>query len=269
MIASGALRREGGGAGQGRRARGGRESRDRRAASPSLTLTPEAVTRLGIETATAAVETVSRTRSVGGESHRAAGRSGDRHRAGRRHAAGGRRRRAAAGSRVDARPGRSSRCSPSSLPIANLDLEAERDAASGRSGADASRRSECSGSSGCSPTARPARARLKKRARNRRSRKRMPRPLGRARSEIGNSPTGTGGGVIVRSPIAGVLQSVAAAPGQTVAASAPLFEVVQTDGLWVRVQLFVGERNGVDTSQAGDGASASARRRVRRSPRCR
>ena len=33
----------------------------------TLTLTPEAVARLGIETATTAVETVSRTRSVGGE----------------------------------------------------------------------------------------------------------------------------------------------------------------------------------------------------------
>ena len=52
--------------------------------------------------------------------------------------------------------------------------------------------------------------------------------------------------MIVRAPIDGVLQSVAAAPGQTVAASAPLFEVVQTDGLWVRVPLFVGERNAVD-----------------------
>ena len=53
----------------------------------------------------------------------------------------------------------------------------------------------------------------------------------RARAkEIGSSPTGTGAGMAVRAPIAGVLQSVSAAPGQTVAASAPLFEVVQTDG---------------------------------------
>ncbi|MGH9886831.1 MAG: efflux RND transporter periplasmic adaptor subunit, partial [bacterium] len=67
--------------------------------------------------------------------------------------------------------------------------------------------------------------------------------------ELGNSPAGTAGAVTVRSPIDGVLQSVSAAPGQTVAASAPLFDVVQTAGLWVRVQLFVGERNGVDTSK--------------------
>ena len=61
----------------------------------------------------------------------------------------------------------------------------------------------------------------------------------------------------MRSPIAGVLQSVAAAPGQTVAASAPLFEVVRTDALWVRVPLFVGERSGVDASKAGDGRAGS------------
>ena len=65
----------------------------------------------------------------------------------------------------------------------------------------------------------------------------------RARAkEIGASPTGTGVGITVRAPIAGVVQSIAAAPGQTVAASAPLFEIVQTDALWVRVPLFVGER---------------------------
>ena len=33
----------------------------------TITLTPEAVARLGIETATTAIESVSRTRSVGGE----------------------------------------------------------------------------------------------------------------------------------------------------------------------------------------------------------
>ena len=72
----------------------------------------------------------------------------------------------------------------------------------------------------------------------------------RARAkEIGNSPTGTGVGITVRAPIAGVVQSIAAAPGQTVAASAPLFEIVQTDALWVRVQLFVGDRNGVDVTR--------------------
>ena len=53
----------------------------------------------------------------------------------------------------------------------------------------------------------------------------------------------------VRSPISGVLQSLTAQPGQTVAAAAPLFVVVQTEGLWVRVPLFVGERNGVDTTK--------------------
>ena len=76
----------------------------------------------------------------------------------------------------------------------------------------------------------------------------------RARAkEIGSSPSGTGVGITVRSPIAGVVQSVAAAPGQTVAASAPLFEMVQTDALWVRVPLFVGDGTASIVGKARDG----------------
>ncbi len=75
----------------------------------------------------------------------------------------------------------------------------------------------------------------------------------RARAkDLGRSPTGTGGGMAVRSPIAGVLVSITAAPGQTVAASAPLFEVAQAEGLWVKVQVFVGERAGVDRSRPAE-----------------
>jgi RND family efflux transporter MFP subunit len=60
---------------------------------------------------------------------------------------------------------------------------------------------------------------------------------------------GQRGEVSVRSPIAGVLQDVAAAPGQAVAAGAPLFSVSQVHGLWVRVPLYVGERGDIDLTQ--------------------
>ena len=207
----------------------------------TLTLTPEAVARLGIETATTAVETVSRTRSVGGEIITPPGGVGRRHRAGGRHAARGRRRSAASGHPGRARP---------------ADLHAVRDSAArsrpprrGRrvmppppKPSSRSRPSARSGSSGCWPTAPPARAPLKKPARNRKWPKPMPPPREPARRRSASSPTGTGVGITVRAPIAGVVQSIAAAPGQTVAASAPLFEIVQTDALWVRVPLFVGER---------------------------
>ena len=70
--------------------------------------------------------------------------------------------------------------------------------------------------------------------------------------DLGRSPTGTGGGMMVRTPIAGVLQSITAAPGQTVAASTPLFQVTQVEALWVRVQVFVGERAAVDRSKPAE-----------------
>lgn len=60
---------------------------------------------------------------------------------------------------------------------------------------------------------------------------------------------GTRGEIAVRGPISGVLQEVSAAPGQTVAAGAPLFSVSQVDAVWVRVAVFVGERADVDLTQ--------------------
>jgi RND family efflux transporter MFP subunit len=60
---------------------------------------------------------------------------------------------------------------------------------------------------------------------------------------------GQRGEVPVRSPIGGVLQDVSAAPTQTVAAGAPLFTVSQAEGLWVRVPLYVGERETLDLTQ--------------------
>ncbi len=76
--------------------------------------------------------------------------------------------------------------------------------------------------------------------------------LSAAQARIGSLRTGTvgqRGEVAVRAPIAGVLQDVSAAPGQTVAAGSPLFAVSQVEGLWVRVPLYVGERGAIDLTQ--------------------
>ena len=66
----------------------------------------------------------------------------------------------------------------------------------------------------------------------------------------------------VRSPLSGVLQDVTAAPGQAVASGAPLFTVAQIDTLWIRVPLYVGDREAVDLGQpaavSGLGAERSA-----------
>lgn len=213
----------------------------------TITLTADAVKRLGIETVTAAVETVSRTRSVGGEIISPPGGSVTvtAPAAGLLQAAGG----------GVPRPGAHvTRGQPIfslfvlAPPERNLDLESRRDA--GTAEAELTvvtqrvQRLERLLADGA------ASARAVEEARAQQKVAEANAAAARARSrEINRSPTGTGSGVIVRSPISGVLQSVAAQSGQTVAAAAPLFDVVQTEGLWVRVPLFVGERNSIDTTK--------------------
>lgn len=53
----------------------------------------------------------------------------------------------------------------------------------------------------------------------------------------------------IESPVAGVLQSVEAAAGETVAAGERLFSVVKTDPVWIRVPVYVGHWREVDTAQ--------------------
>lgn len=83
------------------------------------------------------------------------------------------------------------------------------------------------------------------------------------------SPIGAQGEIAVTAPFAGLVQTVHAAQGQTVAASAPLFEVAQVDTLWVRVPVYAGDVAGIDAAQpvvvsslGGNGASRPARRVV-------
>jgi len=57
---------------------------------------------------------------------------------------------------------------------------------------------------------------------------------------------GAQGEIVVAAPLAGVLQTLHATQGQTVAASAPLFEVAQVDTLWVRVPVYAGDVADID-----------------------
>jgi RND family efflux transporter MFP subunit len=54
----------------------------------------------------------------------------------------------------------------------------------------------------------------------------------------------------VEAPREGVIQKVHATPGQTVAGSAPLFEVASVSRVWVRVPVYVGEVGSIARSQA-------------------
>jgi len=54
---------------------------------------------------------------------------------------------------------------------------------------------------------------------------------------------------VIVSPVAGVLQSVEAAAGETVGAGERLFSVIQTDPVWIRVPIYVGHWREVDTGQ--------------------
>ncbi|MCP3064158.1 efflux RND transporter periplasmic adaptor subunit [Myxococcus sp. K38C18041901] len=58
---------------------------------------------------------------------------------------------------------------------------------------------------------------------------------------VGRSPLEADVSMLVRAPRDGVLRQVAVAPGQSIAAGAPLFEVVGISANWVRVPLFVDE----------------------------
>ena len=93
----------------------------------------------------------------------------------------------------------------------------------------------------------------------------------RARREvIANATQGGGAGSVaplaVTSPDAGVLRNVQAAPGQMVSAGAPLFEVVNTARVWVRVPVYAGDAGDVGVDEpasvgplAGAARTASAK----------
>jgi membrane fusion protein, heavy metal efflux system len=67
---------------------------------------------------------------------------------------------------------------------------------------------------------------------------------------LGELDSGTAAPVPVDAPETGVLRNVSALPGQAVPAGAPLFEVVNLDTVWVRVPVYVGDRDELRTDGA-------------------
>ena len=73
-----------------------------------------------------------------------------------------------------------------------------------------------------------------------------------ARERLGamqQGPVGPEGQLTITAPFDGVVQSVSAASGQTVAGSAPLLQIAQVNTLWVRVPVFAGDADAIDPSQ--------------------
>ncbi len=69
-------------------------------------------------------------------------------------------------------------------------------------------------------------------------------------AKLRSQPLSADAAIGVESPRDGVIQMVHAAPGQTVAGSAPLFEVATLATVWVRVPVYVGEVGAVERSRA-------------------
>jgi RND family efflux transporter MFP subunit len=66
---------------------------------------------------------------------------------------------------------------------------------------------------------------------------------------VSRNPVGEQGELIVSAPFDGVVQRVSAVPGQTVAASAALLEIAHVDTLWVRVSVYAGDASRIDHAQ--------------------
>jgi len=60
---------------------------------------------------------------------------------------------------------------------------------------------------------------------------------------------GEQGELVVSAPFDGIVQRISAVPGQTVAASASLLEVAQVDTLWIRVAVYAGDATVIDQTQ--------------------
>jgi membrane fusion protein, heavy metal efflux system len=66
---------------------------------------------------------------------------------------------------------------------------------------------------------------------------------------VRQGPVGLQGEIAITAPLDGLIQSISAAPGQTVAASAPLLQIAQVSTFWVRVPVFAGDVDQIDAAQ--------------------
>jgi len=67
-----------------------------------------------------------------------------------------------------------------------------------------------------------------------------------ARLALADRGSAGGAGITLDAPYAALLRNIHASAGQRVAAGAPLFELVRLDSVWVRVPIYVGESNTID-----------------------
>jgi RND family efflux transporter MFP subunit len=211
----------------------------------TITLTPEAEKRLGIAVVTARVESVSKTRSVGGEVIVPPGRAVtvSAPMAGTVQGLGMPR----GGMRVT-----QGQTLFTLLPLQPSDrdqqIDAEREVASGSAELQAAEQRLARLEGLLKEGATSVRAVEEARA----QRQVLAAAVTAARARLDASRqggVGPRGEMAVKSPLTGVLQDVTAAPGQTVAPGASLFTVAQVDALWIRVPLYVGDRDSVDLSQ--------------------
>ncbi len=208
----------------------------------TVTLTPEAEARLGIQTAAVELRKVARTRSLGGETVVPPGRDlvvsvplagtlgGTPPSPGARLAAGqtvftlvpllsAESRASIAGARADAE---------GAVEVAKVQLDAAK-VALGR--AEQLLRDKAGSQ------------RAVDEAKAQRESAQAAFKSGESRRDALGAALGT---MNVSSPIGGILRKLHAAPGQPVTAGAPLFEVADLDRLWVRVPVFVGDLAAID-----------------------
>lgn len=69
------------------------------------------------------------------------------------------------------------------------------------------------------------------------------------RTVVGDAAAGTAAPIPIGAPADGILRAVSAVPGQTVPSGAALFEVADLSTLWVRVPLPVGDLDGIDRTE--------------------
>ncbi len=71
-------------------------------------------------------------------------------------------------------------------------------------------------------------------------------------SVVNRSPINQANELIVSAPTDGVVETVSAAPGQAVAASAPLVRIAAIDRLWIKVPIYAGDRRAIDLQRGAD-----------------
>ena len=73
-----------------------------------------------------------------------------------------------------------------------------------------------------------------------------------------DAQTGVAQEIAIQSPHDGILQTVSARVGQVVNVGAPLFEIVDLNTLWIRVPVYAGLVNEIDTDAVADGSGLSS-----------